>query len=39
MAIALNYAEKVTVTLPSKLKNQLVALKNEQGLSTLCHFR
>lgn len=33
MAIALNHAEKVTVTLPSDLKSQLVALKDELSLS------
>lgn len=33
MASAISHAEKVTVTLPSELKNQLVALKEELSLS------
>lgn len=33
MSIALNYSEKVTVTLPSELKSQLVTLKDELSMS------
>lgn len=33
MSIMISHAEKVTVTLPSELKSQLVALKDELSLS------
>ena len=33
MANAISHAEKVTVTLPNELKNQLVALQDEFSLS------